>query len=93
MRTWAILLGGLLVWTAHFFGLYAIAEIAPSRVLTAVLTVMCLAADILLLSWARRLDSSDAFAIWRRSIGLGGIALSLVAVCWQALPIWLSAAS
>ena len=30
MRTWAILLGGLLVWAGHFFALYGIGEFAGS---------------------------------------------------------------
>ncbi|HUD29159.1 MAG TPA: hypothetical protein VMQ93_09830 [Novosphingobium sp.] len=90
MRTWAILLGGLLVWTVHFFGLYAVAEIAPSRIATVLLTLACLAADGWLLALALRLGRADAFAAWRRSVALGGVALSLVAVCWQALPPWFS---
>ena len=27
MRRWLLLMGGLLVWTVHFFGSYAIASI------------------------------------------------------------------
>jgi hypothetical protein len=92
MKTWAILLGGLLVWTAHFFGLYAIAEISPSRLLTVLLTVLCLGVDAFLLLRARRLEVRDTFARWRRSVALGGVTLSLVAVCWQALPPWFAGA-
>lgn len=92
MKTWLILLGGLLVWTVHFFGLYAVAEIAPSRWLTVALTIPCLLADLWLLIRAGRMKESNGFAAWRRSIARGGIGLSLVAVCWQALPPWFSAA-
>jgi len=86
MKTWALLLGGPLVWTVHFFGLYAVAEIAPRVGLVAALTVACLAADLWLLLRVRALPETDAFAAWRRSVAIGGVALSLLAVGWQALP-------
>ncbi len=81
------MLGGLLVWTIHFFGLYAIAEFAPSVAAVLGLTVLCLVADLALLTGALRLRRVDAFSAWRRSVALGGAALSLVAVAWQALPV------
>lgn len=87
MRTWAILLGGLIVWTVHFFGLYAIAEIAPQVGLVLALTAACLLADMLLLLRSRALPKADAFEAWRRSVAIGGAALSLLAVAWQALPV------
>jgi hypothetical protein len=86
MRSWLILLGGLLVWTVHFFGLYAIAEIAPHSALVLGLTAVCVAADLWLLRGSRRLPAREAFSAWRRSVATGGALLSLVAVGWQALP-------
>ncbi len=86
MKSWLILLGGLLVWTAHFFGLYAIAEIAPHAGLVMGLTALCLAADLVLLRVVIRLRRDDPFAAWRRSVAIAGVYLSLLAVCWQALP-------
>lgn len=86
MKTWLTLLGGLLVWTVHFFGLYAIGEIAPHAGLVIGFTVFCLAADIWLLLFIRRLPGDDAFAAWRRSVASIGAGLSLLAVCWQGLP-------
>lgn len=86
MKSWLILLGGLLVWSVHFFGLYAIAEIAPQAALVLALTLVCLAADIGLLLFIRRLPNGDAFAAWRRSVAAIGTGLSVLAVCWQALP-------
>lgn len=86
MRTWAILVGGLIVWAVHFFSLYAVAEIAPEPWLVTVLTVACLAADLWLLIHVRRLPKTDAFTSWRRSVAVGGAGLSLLAVAWQALP-------
>jgi len=86
MRTWAILLGGLVVWAVHFFGLYAVAEIAPKPWLVAALTLACLAANLWLLLHVRRLTKTDEFHAWRRSVAMGGAGLSLLAVAWQALP-------
>lgn len=86
MRSWLILLGGLIVWTVHFFGLYVIAEFVPRLALVAALTIVCLAADLWLLFRIRSLRITDDFSAWRRSVALGGAALSLLAVGWQALP-------
>ncbi|MEJ5978925.1 hypothetical protein WG901_19890 [Novosphingobium sp. PS1R-30] len=86
MTTWFILLGGLIVWTAHFFGLYALAEIAPAPWRVVVLTLACLVADLWLLHYVRHLPRDDAFSVWRRSVATGGALLSLLAVTWQALP-------
>lgn len=81
-----MLLGGLIVWAVHFFGLYALAEIAPHASLVLALTWACLLADFWLLLRSRALPRSDAFDAWRRSVAIGGAALSLLAVVWQALP-------
>lgn len=40
MKSWLILLGGFIVWTVHFFGLYLIAEFAPSATLVIALTAL-----------------------------------------------------
>lgn len=97
MRTWAFLFAGLLVWTVHFFGLYAIASIwltsTTSRTLALLLTALCLAADIWLLRGvgrARRASRSDEVDQWIALVATLGIALSLLAVLWQGLPAVLS---
>jgi hypothetical protein len=95
MRAWAILLGGLTVWAAHFFALYAIASILPgqpeARWLALAATVPAILADGLLVwraaAWMRATDQLH------RSIGqisAVGAALSLIAVIWQALPALLT---
>ncbi len=86
MRTWLVLLGGLIVWAVHFFGLYAIAEIAPSAEPVIALTLLCVIADICLLRRIARLPSGNDFLAWRRSVSIGGAGFSLLAVVWQALP-------
>lgn len=93
MRTWAFLLGGLIVWAAHFFLLYGIASVFPgtslARWLTLVATIPALAADGILLWLAAALrlrGNSDELRNWMIDLGAVGAALSLVAVIWQALP-------
>ncbi len=90
MRDWIFLLGGLLVWTVHFFGLYGIAEIFGAtpggRLAVFGLTGLCLIADAILWVLAGRLRVADSFTRWLRSVARLGAALSLIAVVWQALP-------
>ena len=93
MRTWGFLLGGLIVWAAHFFLLYAIASVFPGQDLPNWLillsTIAAVAADSALL-WAALLlrlrGLSDPFRSWTTDLGAAGAALSLVAVIWQSLP-------
>ena len=90
MRSWALLLSGLLVWAAHFFALYAIASILPGQPIASVLvlamTVGAVAANLLILSFVWRTSVQDRLAIWIEAGARLGAALSLVAVIWQALP-------
>lgn len=90
MRTWLILLGGLLVWTAHFFALYGIGEFAgpsmASRLAVLLLSALALSADGLLARRLLPLPRSDEFGRWRAGVALGGLALSALAILWQALP-------
>lgn len=97
MRAWAILLGGLIVWTVHFFTLYAIASILLTtmlaRWLVAGATAVCLACDALLLASALRSPGDgplDHFERWLRMLGALVAAISLVAVLWQGLPALLA---
>ena len=90
MRAWTILLGGLVVWTAHFFALYAIASVLPGQgearwwVLAA--TFPALAANGLILWKTIGPGNNDPLDRWIARVGAGGAALSLLAVIWQALP-------
>ncbi len=93
MRAWTLLLGGLIVWALHFFTIYAISSIFLtswlSRVLTLVVTAVCLAADAGLVWWAvrdLRRGHMDDFARWLRQLASLIAAISLVAVLWQGLP-------
>lgn len=97
MRTWAFMLGGMIVWTIHFFALYIVASIfltSPlSRLLTGLITLACFAADGVLLAWAaRRLrgGGADGFGRWQLRLAALMAAVSLVAVFWQGLPALLA---
>ena len=92
MRRWALLLGGLTIWAAHFFLLYGFASIFPgtelARILSLIATLPALAANAVLLWIARAgtLASHDELDRWLYNVAAVGAALSFVAVLWQALP-------
>ena len=96
MRTWALLLGGLLVWAADFFLLYGIASIfltTPiARILSVLVTLAALAADawLIWLSWRRYRSPADEYDRWIGWIALLGASISAVAVFWQGFPAILS---
>ena len=97
MRRWAWMLGGLIVWTIHFMGVYAIASLADvvSRADDAAwrmaglgFSVACLLAALILAGLAarrlhRRTDPSTGFGD-QLALMSGGVAA--VAIVWQALP-------
>ena len=90
MRTWLILLGGLLLWTGHFFLLYGIGEFvgetAGPRILVILLTLAFLAAAGLLAARLWRTRPTEAHDRWRRAAGLGMLLLSAIAIVWQGFP-------
>lgn len=90
MRSWLILLGGLLLWAVHFFLLYGIGEFAgasaASRGAVLLLSGLALGAVGLLARQLLPLDRSDDFTRWRAAVAVGGLALSALAIAWQALP-------
>ena len=97
MRRWAWMLGGLIVWTVHFMGVYGIASLAdvvsraddPTWRMTGLaFSAACLLTALVLAGWAaRRLrgraDPSTRFGDQLALLG-GGVAT--VAIVWQALP-------
>ncbi len=86
---WRLLLVGLLLWTLHFFSGYAIASIWHSstiaRVLTLVVTVLCLAAAAWF-TWRLLRMSGDNVDHWMRNVSLILLALASIAIIWQGLP-------
>ncbi|MGE0773931.1 MAG: hypothetical protein AB7G25_07345 [Sphingomonadaceae bacterium] len=96
MRHWLYMLGGLIIWAIHFFALYIVVSILltspAARVVTLIVTLLCLAADGLLAVGAWRgfkAAASDETARWVFGFALLGIAISAVAVFWQGFPILL----
>lgn len=97
MRRWAWMLGGLIVWTIHFMGVYAIASLAdvvaraddPAwRMAGLGFSVVCLSAAVGLALWAvrrvrRRSDPASGFG---DQLALLGAGVAAVAIVWQALP-------
>ena len=88
-----LVLAGLVVWTAHFFGLYLIASIwlaAPTaRWAALAYTAVCLGADLWILRrTAAAIRHADEGPVdrWMLTIGFLGAALSTLAVVWQGLP-------
>ncbi|ONF95689.1 hypothetical protein [Sphingomonas jeddahensis] len=90
MRAWAYMLGGLIVWTVHFFAIYIAASVFPGlplgHVLTLLITLACLAADAWLIVRLRVPSGGDDFREWMRKLALVGAGISAISVLWQGLP-------
>ena len=93
MRDWVFLLGGLIVWTLHFFALYGAASLFPgsdvARWLTLAATIPAIAADAYLLWVAagkRSVLLDGTLDTWAAHVAAIGAIVSLIAVLWQALP-------
>jgi hypothetical protein len=90
MRSWSILLGGLLIWALHFFVLYGIGEFGGDgtmpRLAVGAFTLACLAAGLFLAFHFRNRAPGDDFARWRTKIAFGGLLLASIAIVWQGLP-------
>jgi hypothetical protein len=91
MRTWTLLLGGLVVWAAHFFLLYGIASLLPGQSAADWLVLAAtVPADGLVLRLAfASMRTGDALDSWAARAGAAGAAISLAAVVWQAAPAML----
>ena len=97
MLRWAWMLGGLIVWTIHFMGVYAIASLADVvsraddplwRMAGLAFSIACLLAAVGLAAWAgrrvrRRADPVTGFG---DQLALLGAGVAAVAIVWQALP-------
>ena len=97
MRDWGLMLGGLLIWTLHFLGVYGVASLAdvsdPSahalwRGLGLAFTGLCLLA-VALIAFLARPSKPDAGLY--RQVGLGACVLALVAIVFQSVPLLVSA--
>lgn len=97
MRAWAFMVGGLVIWSAHFVSVYGMASLAAvgghpnapmARLAVGGVTLACAAADCFLILAARRRARRSLEALDRFVASLGGLAagVSLISVLWQGLP-------
>lgn len=93
MRAWLVLLAGLLIWTAHFFGIYIAASLFPgtilARWLTAILTLIALgslAAVTLPMAKRARSATRQDLSRWLEELALLASALAAIAILYQGLP-------
>lgn len=92
MRFWRNLLGGLILWTAHFFAVYGVASIWPGTPLAGLLvlavTILAIGGGIWLSlrSLQQFRAAHDDMNRWASSLALLGYALSGAAIAYQGLP-------
>lgn len=97
MKTWAWMLGGLIVWGVHFIGVYLISSVADVvakaddpvwRIGGLAFSLACAATTgALLCVAARRISGHDAR--FPDQVAALGAAVSLIAIAWQSLPMLL----
>ena len=96
MRQWRNLLGGLLLWTSHFFALYIIASVFPgtatAKILVLGVTLLLLGTTVFLATRAfnRLAHIPDNLDRWINSLAILVHALSGIAIIYQAMPAALS---
>ena len=96
MRFWRNLLGGLLLWTAHFFAVYIIASLLPGAPAAAILVLLVTAVILALTLWllvrtvSAMRRASDDLQRWSSVLALLGYALAAIAVIYQGLPAAIS---
>lgn len=98
MLRWAFITGGLLIWAAHFLGVYlisSVADVAASadapawRAAGLAFSLACATgiAGFGLFAWRRREDARLAGWDFARSVALTGSGVGLVGVIYQTLPL------
>lgn len=97
MLRWAWMMGGLIVWTVHFMGIYAIASLADVvsraddfgwRMGGLAFSGACVLAAVALTAAAARRARrpADPSARFGDQLALLGGGVATVAIVWQALP-------
>ena len=97
MRAWIEMLGGLIVWAAHFFALYGIASILPGTVMARWLTVAATLVAFGIAAWVlwralanQRRVGSDNLGRWMAGVAAAGSGIALVAIIYQGMPALLA---
>ena len=92
MAFWRTLLGGLILWTAHFFAVYGIASIFPGTRTAVVLVLVATGLALAAAAWffvrsARAVRAArDDLQRWSSGLALLGYALAGAAITYQGLP-------
>lgn len=92
MQFWRNLLGGLILWTAHFFAIYIVASFWPGTLLARVLVLMATILALAVAGWRAMLvlrnmrTAPDDFLRWSRGLALLSYALAATAILYQGLP-------
>ncbi len=92
MHKWRNLLGGLLLWAAHFFAVYVIGSVFPGKKIGAMLvlatSLAILAITLMLAVRAFRATPSmhDGLQRWMSDLSLLGYSIATVAIIYQSLP-------
>lgn len=97
MRTWILMLGGMMAWALHFAGVYGIASVAdvvqdaaapPARWAIAGFTLVCLIAALGFGLANLRVPGKDRDPMRRltSTVGAAGGGVAAIAILWQALP-------
>lgn len=92
---WRLLLGGPLIWAAHFGLIYAAASIfhvvrgepdAAARIVTLVITALCFGGSGFVLAAALRQPRAEPLDRFWRIVAATGAILAMIAIFWQTLP-------
>ncbi len=92
MRFWRNQLGGLILWTAHFFAIYIIASLWPGTLLARFLVLVATILALAVAGWRAMIvlrkmrTAQDDFLRWSRGLALLGYALSGTAILYQGAP-------
>lgn len=97
MRRWLGMTGGLLIWAAHFVGVYLISsaadvrsssEAGSARWIGLAFSMGCLLAIVAMGAWfwrgRRQVSGPEA---WERRVGLTSLLVAVIGVCWQTAPL------
>ena len=96
MTRWLRMTGGLLIWAAHFIGLYLMSsaadvwsssEAAGARWMGLVFSLGCLVAVIAMAVWLGKQQGRGGPEAWERRVGLTGVLVAGVSILWQTAPL------
>lgn len=93
MKSWLIMMGGLILWAVHFFLLYLLAEFGGSgsglRLVASLCTLAILGGAIWMFVAVSREALGDPFARWRRRAAMLALTFGGLGIVLQYLPVLL----